>query len=395
MPDIWKLFRRNATAVAEETPAAAVEPCGVFQDILARNNRALELIAEIEEALVTKDNPDPGRLAGAIGELARDVVCMVDGLNALSKEKFPQLPSIVAGIDERIRCALEARLNPRSEESGGPPALPDLLHHISPLHLVDPEDPDFKPESCRTLHDVTHFSHEKAIYFFVKVTSGLHVQAKRTVDLVAGIPILAQISDMGGGLKPDLKKATPEDILSVPFRPLLKGMISMKWPDPPPVDARGFLGMMAHAATVPDEQIRRMGERSFGVVSRNYTNFAIRLGYHFSMVDSYAGESVSENYIRFFFKGGGAALDRRLRRIRLVAEILRRMGFRVFQKDDLIDSILARRALEDLEARLEAIGKLTAYTKQLDMVLLNEPVTDMYIEQFVNQHLRFTRTGGS
>jgi pyruvate,water dikinase len=37
---------------------------------------------------------------------------------------------------------------------------------------------------------------------------------------------------------------------------------------------------------------------------------------------------------------------------------------------------------------LETMGKLTAYTKQLDMVLFNDAVADMYIEQFIKEHIK-------
>ncbi len=55
-----------------------------------------------------------------------------------------------------------------------------------------------------------------------------------------------------------------------------------------------------------------MGERSYAIISANYMNFSIRLGYHLSMVEAYAGENINDNYIKFFFKGGGSTTDRRL-----------------------------------------------------------------------------------
>ena len=209
-----------------------------------------------------------------------------------------------------------------------------------------------------------------------------------TIDLVAGIPVGVHILDIEGGVREHVKKASFEDILSIPLLALLKGMKSMRWPGPPPVDAKGFLGMLAHSASVPEEQLKETGKKSFAVVSGNYVNFSIRLGYHFSMIEAYAGENINDNYIKFFFKGGGAALDRRLRRVRLITEILKKMGFRVSIKEDVINAMLTKYKQSTIEKKLEIMGKLTAYTKQLDMAMFNDAVTDMYVEQFIKEHIR-------
>jgi pyruvate,water dikinase len=210
----------------------------------------------------------------------------------------------------------------------------------------------------------------------------------KTIDLSAGIPVDVCMLDIEGGVKENVKKASYEDILSIPFSALLKGMKSMKWPGPPPVDAKGFFGMLAHSASVPEEQLKETAKKSFAVVSKNYVNFSIRLGYHFSMIEAYAGENINDNYVKFFFKGGGAAIDRRLRRVRLIKEILKAMGFRVRITEDVMNAILAKYKQSTIEDKLVIMGKLTAYTKQLDMAMFNDAVTDMYVEQFIKEHIR-------
>lgn len=265
--------------------------------------------------------------------------------------------------------------------------LKKIANLIVPLNLLDPTDENFKIEKCKTLHDITRFSHEYAMHemfsMWNKYDNEIHA-----IQLHAGIPIDIIILDIEGGLKEVLNKATIDDILSIPFLAILKGMKSMKWPEPPPIDAKGFLGMIAHTATVSEEQLRETAKKSFCVITRNYMNFSIRLGYHFSMVEAYAGENLNDNYIKFFFKGGGASLDRRMRRVRLISEILKKMGFRVSIKEDVIDAILTKYKTNDIEEKLEVIGKLTAYTKQLDMVMFNDAVTNMYIEQFIKEHIK-------
>lgn len=217
--------------------------------------------------------------------------------------------------------------------------------------------------------------------------SDRELAAKGTVPLLSGIPVSVHLLDLGGGIRPGVTEATPADILSAPMAAILHGMTALRWPDPPPVDAGGSLGMMAHSATLPEGQPLQMGEKSLAVVGANYTHFYIRLGYHFSLIEAWAGEQLDDNYIRFFFKGGGSLLERRLRRAQLIGDILRLLDFQVKLDEDVIDASVFKCRRADLESRLTVLGKLTAYTKQLDMVMFNNEVTDWYRNEFVQEHI--------
>ena len=265
--------------------------------------------------------------------------------------------------------------------------LEKLLKQIAPLFLVDPQDENFRPEYCKTFHDITRFAHEIAMQEMFDIGKGHDIEETKTIDLEAGIPIDVHLLDIDGGIKENIKKASPEDILSIPFAALLNGMRSMRWPGPSPATAPAFLGTVAHNASVQEEQTGELDTKSFSIVSRNYMNFSIRLGYHFSTIEAYASDNLNDNYIKFFFKGGGASQDRRLRRVRLIIEILKNMGFRMDIKEDLIDAILTKYKKSSIEEMLVILGKLTAYTKQLDMVMFNEDITDMYVEDFLKQHV--------
>jgi len=262
-----------------------------------------------------------------------------------------------------------------------------VLKYIVPLNLVDPTDKDFNIDNCKTFHDITRFAHEYAMYEMFTMWED-YDNAPHSIPLSAGIPIDILVLDIGGGLKEGVSKATFDDVLSIPLLAILRGMKSMKWPEPPPVDAKGFFGMIAHTASIPENQLQETGKKSFCVTTYNYMNFSIRLGYHLSMIEAYAGDNINDNYIKFFFKGGGASLDRRLRRVRLISEILKKMGFRVTIKEDVIDAAITKYKTPSIEEKLEIIGKLTAYTKQLDMVMFNDAVTDMYIEQFIKDNIK-------
>ena len=282
------------------------------------------------------------------------------------------------------------------------------LKFIVPLSLVDPDSVNFRPEYCKTFHDITRFIHEMAMAEIFKTGKGQDADSfedmmaatacaeagdadrlgEQTYALRAGIPIDAHLLDIDCCVTAKLKKVTQDDIASVPFSAFLKGLKGMKWPEPRPPDAKGFLGMIANTASTQEEELHKMGGKSYAIVSRNYMNFSIRLGYHFSMVEAYAGENINDNYIKFFFKGGGAANDRRLRRVRLIKEILKKMDFKVDITEDVMHAMLTKYKQSTIEDKLEVMGKLTVYTKQLDMVMYNDAVTDMFIEDFIRDHMK-------
>jgi hypothetical protein len=70
-----------------------------------------------------------------------------------------------------------------------------------------------------------------------------------------------------------------------------------------------------------------------------------------------------------------------------LTKILARMDFQVRVADDVIRALAAKFRRPELERTLAALGKLTAYTKQLDMAMFNDAVTDWYRDEFVREHL--------
>lgn len=266
--------------------------------------------------------------------------------------------------------------------------LKEVLKYVTPLNLVNPSSPDFVPENCQTLHDILRFAHEMAMHEMFNLWSKYEGEPL-AIPLQISIPIGILVLDLDGGLKEgEYKVATFDDITSIPFKAILRGMLSVKWPETRPVDIGGFFSMVAHTASVPEDELIEMGKKSFCIITKDYMNFSIRLGYHFSLVESYIGEVPDDNYIRFFFKGGGAAIDRRLRRVWLISEILKLLNFNVKTKHDLIDALLIGYNSEQIEKRLERLGKLTGYTKQLDMVLFNDTIAEIYLNDFINLYLK-------
>ncbi len=261
-----------------------------------------------------------------------------------------------------------------------------ILKKIVPLNLVDPESSHFTPEYCETFHDISRFAHEKAIQEMSSIGEG-H-RCRGAVKLLAGIPVSIHLFDIGGGISPQVRKPTPADILSIPFSAIFNGMSNMTWPKPRPPEERSFSGIQLQSSSSPVKQPSHIEEKSFSIVARNYMNFSIRLGYHFSAIEAYVAEPLNDNYIKFSFKGGGSSLERRLRRVRLIQAILRKMGFAIHVDGDVVNAVFAKYKQSTLEETLCILGKLTVYTKQLDAVLYNDALTDMYIDQFVNEHIK-------
>jgi ethanolamine utilization protein EutA (predicted chaperonin) len=55
-----------------------------------------------------------------------------------------------------------------------------------------------------------------------------------------------------------------------------------------------------------------------------------------------------------------------------------------------VEDVLEQRReiqLEQMSQRLVLFGKLTLYTKQLDMVLFSEGIVDWYIKDFIREHV--------
>ncbi len=265
-----------------------------------------------------------------------------------------------------------------------------ILTRIVPLNLVDPLDEDFTPAHCRTFHDLIRFTHQTATQEMFSLSTSTQAASGETLKLETEFPLEILLVDLGGGINP-LSKGQYiklDRILSWPMQALWKGVQTMKWPGPKPLDMKGFASVVAHTAAEPGGETRIYSEKSFALLSQDYMNFSIRLGYHLSTIEVMGGLGDNENYINFIFKGGGASIDRRDRRARLVATILERLGFQVNQKMDLVDARLLHHPKKEMEEILYALGKLTVYTKQLDMVMFNEAIVEWSIEEFFKEHLR-------
>jgi pyruvate,water dikinase len=264
--------------------------------------------------------------------------------------------------------------------------LDEVLKKIVPLNLIYLRVDSFKPELCKTFHDITHFVNEVSMDEMFKISNRPYVKEGEAVRLVLKIPLKIYMIDLNGGIETAANRITTDNIYSIPMNAFLKGMLSMKWPGPKPKNVTGFASVFANIAIEPSLHRNRGWGKSYALISREYMNFSIRLGYHLSTVEAYAGDNIDHNYIRFHFKGGGASIERRLRRTQLIKEILEKLDFEVDRIGDMLNARITGYQGLAIKENLSILGRLTIYTKQLDMIMFSDAFVDCYLQEFMRDY---------
>jgi pyruvate,water dikinase len=113
------------------------------------------------------------------------------------------------------------------------------------------------------------------------------------------------------------------------------------------------------------------------------------VGYHYGVLDCYCGETINKNYITFSFKGGAADDVRRNRRVRSIAHILEEQAFTVDVKGDRVDARLQKYPRQEIEEKLDMLGRLLIFTRQMDMLMVSEASVIAVAKNFLagNYHL--------
>ena len=261
---------------------------------------------------------------------------------------------------------------------------------IVPLNLTDPKSPQFAEEHCRTIHDIMRFIHEKSYVVIFQLGDLVTERASISARLKALLPIDLYVIDLGRGLSVDATQVAtvvPEEVLSGPFKALLKGMLreDLGSMQPRPVNLGGFFSVMSEQMlSSPGPGKERFGDRSYAIVSDKYLNFSSRVGYHYSVLDCYCGKTVAKNYINFQFKGGAADDVRRNRRARMIEKVLGSLGFMVETTGDRITARMAKQEQSYLEEKLDLLGRLLIYTRQMDMMMHTEFHVDHLTQCFLD-----------
>jgi pyruvate,water dikinase len=334
---------------------------------------------------------DEGRAAGHMATLAREfqVPAIVNARTATQVLQPGQEVTVDATHGYVYDGKVEELLRrPRArrgifKDSPAFATLQKILPAITTLNLIDPESENFKPGTCQSFHDLTRFCHQSAMQEMYRLAEEAARSMDRACRVQSGIPLEIYVLDLGGGIEaePTARRIEPEAITSIPMRAFWRGLTSVAWPTPRP-SAGGFLSVVAHTVADPELQ-RRLEEKSLTILSGEYMNFSLRLGYHLSTVEGLCSSAVDDNYLRLYFHGGAASAERRLRRARLVEKIVEQRGFHVQRQGETVEAILTHCERQPFEEQMEMLGRLTVYTKQLDMAMFNDSIVEVFAEEFL------------
>jgi len=253
-----------------------------------------------------------------------------------------------------------------------------VARHIVPLRLTDPKSPDFRVHGCTSLHDVMRLLHERSYGEMFTISDMASGETGVAMRLRAQTGLDLYVIDLGGGVAPGAPQGRdlrPEDVSSRPFSALLGGLVldQAQLTTPRPVQVGGLLSVMGQQMiNNPSADGQRFGDRSYAIISDKYLNFSSRVGYHYGVLDCYCGRTESKNYITFSFKGGAADDLKRARRARAIGLILEGLGFSVDVLGDRVVGRLHKRDTEETLEKLWLMGKLLQFTRQTDMLMVDE-----------------------
>lgn len=379
-----KVFQVKSEEDSQNFPRGAVL-------VLKHTSPRMSKIVPLASAVVT----DIGAVTGHMATICREfrVPTIVD--TSLATQILKSGMEVTVDAEENIvyqgiiKELLTAQLIEKIpyEETYEFKLLRRLLKKISTLHLTDPQSNEFDPVHCKTFHDIVRFSHEMAVR---KIARGIQPRQLSFIHsltkLKLSIPLDLTVIDTGGGIKKGISsnEISLKELSCEPLRLLLEALTAPGvWQyQPVNLDLKSFMSSFTN-----NRASQTLSDRlniNLAIISREYLNLNLGLGYHFNMVDGNMSDDRNNNYIYFRFFGGVTEISRRTRRVKLLAQILEKNDFAVESKGELIIGRVKKIDRPQMEDKFRLIGRLIGYTRQLDVLLRNENDIDYFAGQFLN-----------
>ncbi len=265
-----------------------------------------------------------------------------------------------------------------------------MLSFITPLKLVDPTSDQFLPESCRSMHDIIRFVHEKGVQsMFMEAKPGT---GRGAIKLSSELPLEIYLFNVGGGFSRIPQKDEPltlDMITCTPFLAVWKGMShpDVRWKNKP-FDWDNYDKIVMSGGIAPKQDDFQFS--SYGVISNDYLHLNMRFGYHFTILDILCGDIASANYCMLRFAGGGGDFEGRSLRLEFLSRVFIQLGFSVEIKADLLEARIADMDEVSLGKKLDMAGRLLGATKIMDMVLRDDEMVDNCVRDFFNGRYHFS-----
>ena len=354
--------------------------------VLKRTSTRMSKLVPLASAVVT----DIGVVTGHMATICREfrVPAIVDTLQAT--QVLQNGMEVTVDAEENIiyqgivRELLTAQLIEKIpyEETYEFKLLRRLLKRVSTLRLTDPQANEFTARHCTTYHDIIRFAHEMAVRKIAQGIQPRQLGPRASIKkLKLPIPLDLILVDIGGGIQEGLSSPSIsiKQLSCVPLLVLLEGLTAPGvWQSRPvDLDLKGLVSSLTNPIVSTESP-----KINLAILSREYFNLSLRLGYHFNMIDAYMGDDRNSNYIYFRFFGGVTEIIRRTRRAKLLAEILEKSDFVVESKGDLVIGRIKKITRQNMEEKFRLLGRLIGFTRQLDVSLRTEGDVDFFVDQF-------------
>jgi pyruvate,water dikinase len=214
--------------------------------------------------------------------------------------------------------------------------------------------------------------------------------------LETDIPLGIFLAEIDENIKPGVgNRIHEEEVNSIPMRALLQGLHeSGMWStEPLSIDMGSFMSSLTktfgYSLSGPDHS-----GMNLALISGEYMNLNLKLGYHFTIIDALIGDRSEDNRISFRFFGGVTGFSRRSMRIKFIGRILERFDFRIELHGDLVIGRIKKASKSRMLGKMKLLGGLIGYTRQLDVQMNSESRLTSCVEDFMNKIRKTMEVGG-